>query len=264
MTLSTARITPNTRRPLSHKPKKCPYCGQKFDPTYANSPTCSSDECRLARKYDVHRQRKAEQRGPGVKAICEICGGSYISTGKHRRTCGSANCQAELARNYQNAYDKQRAVQPKPRKFAVCNVCGKSFIQLRRTSVICSDECRAEKSRRYATQHYHDRKVGKPRAMFIRTCSVCGKEFSTYFQVQKTCGRPACKTDHHRQTHREWLKKRDQPDYQPKRMTKNGLARDKGKELRQCLKCDKMFMSWGPQNRRCPKCETALRAGDEY
>lgn len=264
MTLSTARITPNMRRPLSHKPKKCPYCGQKFDPTYANSPTCSSDECRLARKYDVHRQRKAEQRGPGVKAICEICGGSYISTGKHRRTCGSANCQAELKRRTSRANSSSRNEPTKQKKFAVCEICGKTFFQGRRTQVTCSEDCRMERARRYAAKQYENSRFVKPRHKYTGTCPICERDFVTNFKHQKTCGRPPCKKEHDKKTHQEWKKKRAEPGYQVRKGTQRGIAPKPAKEKRRCLKCDKMFMSWGPQNRRCPKCETAIRSGDEY
>ena len=252
MSLSTARITPNVRRPLARKFRTCPYCGDRFDPIYRNSATCAKPECRLQRKQDVDRERKANARGPAIIAKCDICGHDYQKTGQNRRTCGSANCQAELQRRrYKATYQSQA----KPRKFSVCDICGKTYLQISRTSRFCSDECRFEANRRTTRRHYQ----AKPKSLYTGKCGICGAEFTTRYPRQRTCGAAECKKAWANRITKAWAA--EHVDEARAKRAQRAAKRADGKEMRECLTCETMFPSWGPGNRRCPKCEANLQSG---
>ena len=252
MNSSTARLNPNERRPLARKMRTCPYCGDRFDPLYRNSATCSKVECRLQRKYEMDRERKAEAKGPAIIAKCDICGHEYQKTGQNRRTCGSANCQNELQRR---RYKSTHQSQAKPRKFSVCKICGKTYLQVRRTSLVCSEECRFEANRRNTRKHYRS----KAKALYSGKCGVCGVEFTTRYPRQRTCGTAKCKKEWADRTTKAWAQEHA-AEAKAKRAARVAKRVD-GKEMRECLTCETMFPSWGKGNRRCPKCEANLQSG---
>lgn len=251
MSLSTARLTPNVRRPLHQKARTCPYCGDRYIPIYGNSPTCTKPECRLQRNYEVSRKRKAERKAPVPIVICEVCGHPYKKVAKNRRTCGSANCQMELTRRRNRVADEG---EPRLRRFAVCEVCGKSYLQLHKRRMTCSEECGVEMNRRRSAKNYRL----KPRVVYGGKCGVCGAEFTSGFHKQKTCGSESCKKEWKSRLYREWLARNGGHT----KVKKAARAKQtENRTMRECLTCETMFPSWGPGNRRCPKCEASIQSG---
>lgn len=50
-------------------------------------------------------------------------------------------------------------------------------------------------------QQYHP--PAEKAKLYRVTCPICGQEVLTKFQIQKTCGKEACKTEHKRKRDRE-------------------------------------------------------------
>lgn len=115
----------------------CVVCGKECARV-----TCS-EECRHRRANDLHNERKHKRRAeaaatrPKKVCTCTICGKDFeYTSGKARKTCGSASCQLE----YRRQFDIERYGRV-PREFD-CPVCGKRVVTCRKSQETCgSDAC---------------------------------------------------------------------------------------------------------------------------
>jgi hypothetical protein len=90
----------------------------------------------------------------------------------------------------------------------------------------------------------------------IKVCRHCGREFESK-KAGHYCDRPECQAA--REAEFKWYQKEYKRTHKKKVTDRERQWRTKPKDtsqmkLRKCLKCGRMFKSFGPENRLCVLC----------
>jgi hypothetical protein len=95
----------------------------------------------------------------------------------------------------------------------------------------------------------------------IRVCRHCGREFEAK-GARSYCGRPACraaKQEYDRVYKHIWHLANRRRLTAQQRVEHTKPRKNNTTKLRKCLRCGRMFESFGPENRLCNLCRQSIK-----
>ncbi len=148
----------------------------------------------------------------------------------------------------------------------VCEICGHTYEQFKRNRRTCgSANCQQALKDRYAKK-YRTLAAWRAKKRRFEVCEICGKSYLASSAKRRTCGSEECQ----KILARKWAQyyriqeRALRANGQPPRKKKPGQKDDTitpvneyiAKE-RQCIRCDKWFMSEWAGERVCPTCRNS-------